>query len=412
MTRHKTPAGGERPADGVMSREGISEREDLILAPYAMKAKNSKGRVHDEHETQYRGSTRGVYQRDRDRIIHCTAFRRLEYKTQVFVNHEGDNYRTRLTHTLEVAQIAHGIARALRLNEDLTEAVALAHDLGHTPFGHSGEEALRELMAGHGGFEHNSHGLRIVDKLERRYPNFPGLNLSYEVRECIAKHSTRHDVPSPSEFDPSRRLLLEGQAVDAADEIAFSNHDVEDGLRAGMITPEQLDGLALWREAVACANDAFKEIDTTVKPTQVITFLIHILTIDLLRNSARDIAEAGVASAADVQACEKKLIGFSAEMQSKKRELENFLYDNLYRHYRVARMANKAQRFITELFQEYVRRPDQLPPPCQDRIKEEVAEGLSREDALPRAVCDYLAGMTDRYAQEEYLRLFYPFERV
>jgi len=395
-----------------MSRESISEREDAILAPYAMKAKHSKGRVHDEHETQYRGSTRGVYQRDRDRIIHCTAFRRLEYKTQVFVNHEGDNYRTRLTHTLEVAQIARGIARALRLNEDLTEAVALAHDLGHTPFGHSGEEALRELMAGHGGFEHNSHGLRIVDKLERRYPNFPGLNLSYEVRECIAKHSTRHDTPSPSEFDPSLRPLLEGQAVDAADEIAYSNHDVEDGFRAGMITLEQLDGLALWREAVACANEAFKDIDTTVKPTQVITFLIHILTIDLLRNSARDIAAAGVASAEDVQACERKLVGFSAEMQAKKRELENFLFDNLYRHYRVARMANKAQRFITELFREYVSRPDQLPPSCQDRVREEVAGGLSREDALPRAVCDYLAGMTDRYAQEEYLRLFYPFERV
>jgi len=398
--------------DGILSREDIAEREDRLFAPYAMKAKNTRGRVHDEQGTKYRGATRGVYQRDRDRIIHCTAFRRLEYKTQVFVNHEGDNYRTRLTHTLEVAQIARGIARALRLNEDLTEAIALAHDLGHTPFGHSGEDALHELMDGRGGFEHNTHGLRIVDRLEHRYPNFPGLNLTYEVRESIAKHTTSHDAPLSTEFDPSRQMLLEGQVVDAADEIAFDNHDIEDGLRAGIVTPDQLDRLELWREAAGCAEAAFEHLDRPVRPTQVITFLIHILTIDLLGHTAQRIREAGVTSAEDVQTCGERLVGFSPGTKQKKQELEKFLFDNLYRHYRVQRMANKAKRFIIELFQEYTRDPNQLPPHHQARIEEEAAGGLNRDDALHRVVCDYIAGMTDRYAQEEYKRLFYPFEKV
>ncbi len=398
--------------NGILSSEDIAEREDAMLAPYAMKARNTRGRVHDEREAEYRGTTRGVYQRDRDRIIHCTAFRRLEYKTQVFVNHEGDNYRTRLTHTIEVSQIARGIARALRLNEDLAEAVALAHDIGHTPFGHSGEDALRELMAGHGGFEHNTHGLRIVDKLERRYPNFTGLNLTYEVRECIARHTTSHDIPSPTELDPARQPLLEGQAVNAADEIAFNNHDVEDGFRAGIITTDQLNEIELWRDAVARADEAFKQVEDAVKPTQIITFLIHILTIDLLDNSARRIREAGVASAEDVQSYGSKLIEFSPGMQRKKKQLEEFLFANVYRYYRVQRMANKAMRFIIEMFREYVRQPDQLPPSPQAQIEEEVAAGSSRDDAVHRVVCDYIAGMTDRYAQDEYKRFFHPFERV
>ena len=276
----KTPAA----MPGLLARRDMEERETALLAPYGMHSANSQGREHDEGGLKARGIYRSAYQRDRDRIIHCTAFRRLEYKTQVFVNHEGDNFRTRLTHTLEVSQISRGIARALRLNEDLTEAVALAHDLGHTPFGHSGEDALHELMAAHGGFEHNTHGLRIIDRIEHRYPNFPGLNLSYEVRECVAKHSTRHDSPMPTEFDASSQTLLEGQAVDAADEIAYNNHDVEDGVRAGIIKPDQLGELELWREASGRADEAFRGMGHDVKPTQVITFLIHILTIQYMNS--------------------------------------------------------------------------------------------------------------------------------
>jgi len=401
-----------RADQSILSQEAIAEREDDLLAPYAMKAKNTRGRQHDERETRYRGAYRGIYQRDRDRVIHCTAFRRLEYKTQVFVNHEGDNYRTRLTHTLEVTQISRGIARALRLNEDLTEAVALAHDLGHTPFGHSGEDALRELMEGHGGFEHNIHGLRIVDHLERRYPNFPGLNLTYEVRECIARHATQHDNPPPAEFGSSGQPLLEGQVVDAADEIAYDNHDVEDGLLAGIIDPAQLEQLELWREAAARARAAFKTLPAPALPSQIVTFLINILVTDLLENSAREIARAGVRTAADAQAASRRLITFSADIQPKKKALETFLFDNLYRHYRVQRMASKAKHFIAELFQQYVEHPNLLPTDRQDQIGEEAAGGRTEEDACYRVVCDYIAGMTDRYAQEEYKRLFYPFERV
>jgi len=413
MTAPETQPPADRPApSGVLSREEIEAREEATLAPHAMKGRNSRGRVHDERETTYRGATRGLYQRDRDRVIHCTAFRRLEYKTQVFVNHEGDNYRTRLTHTLEVAQIARGIARALRLNEDLTEAAALAHDLGHTPFGHSGEDALRELMADHGGFEHNTHSLRIVDQLEHRYPNFPGLNLTYEVRECIAKHTTAHDSPSPTEFDPRRQALLEGQAVDAADEIAFNNHDLDDGLRAGIVKADQLKELDLWRQAAGMAEAALPHLERPARPTQVITFLIHILTIDLLRNSVEQIAAAGVGSAEDVQTCDRRLIGFSREMEPRKKELEEFLFANLYQHYRVQRMANKAKRFLIELFQEYIREPRQLPPSFQARIDEEIAADQSPDETLYRVVCDYIAGMTDRYAQDDYQRLFVPFERV
>jgi dGTPase len=396
----------------LVSREDITERETSTLAPWAMKSADTRGRVHDEGPTTYRGATRGIYQRDRDRIIHCTAFRRLEYKTQVFVNHEGDNYRTRLTHTLEVAQISRGIARALRLNEDLTEAVALAHDLGHTPFGHSGEDALHELMKDHGGFEHNTHGLRIIDHLENRYPNFPGLNLSYEVRESVAKHSTRHDSPMPNEFDPSTHALLEGQAVDAADEIAYNNHDVEDGVRAKIIKPGQLGELELWREAAGRADEAFRDMGHDIKPTQVVTFLIHILTIDLLENSIEQIRAAGVGSVADVQACGHKLIGFSESTRAKKRQLEDFLLESFYRHQRVQRMASESKRCITELFDAYIADPALLTPSNQTRMENEIAGGMSREDALHRVVGDYVAGMTDRFALKETERLFHPSDKV
>jgi len=407
-----TPADPDALHTDLVCREDLVERERQTLAPWAMKSGDSRGRSHDEAGATYRGATRSVYQRDRDRVIHCTAFRRLEYKTQVFVNHEGDNFRTRLTHTLEVSQIARGIARALRLNEDLTEAVALAHDLGHTPFGHSGEDALHELMAGHGGFEHNTHGLRIIDKLEHRYPNFPGLNLTFEVRECVAKHTTRHDSPMPTEFDPKTRAPLEGQVVDAADEIAYNNHDIEDGVRAGILEPDQLGRIALWREAAGRADKAFGDLDRPPEPSQIITFLIHILTMDLLETSSERIRAAGVRSAADIQACGEHLICFSDEIQAKKRELEDFLFQNLYHHYRVQRMSDKAKRFVVELFGAYLGKPGLLSPKHQARIEDEARGGLSEGDALHRVVCDYIAGMTDRFAQQEYKRLFHPFERV
>lgn len=238
------PAGGVR----VVTREGLERREIETLAPYAMRSAESEGRRYEEPAPRYRT----CYQRDRDRIIHCKAFRRLEYKTQVFLNHEGDHYRTRLTHTIEVAQIGRTIARALGLNEDLTEAVSLAHDVGHTPFGHSGEDALRELMADHGGFEHNAHGLRVVDVLESQYPGFPGLNLTYEVRESIVKHRTRWDHPSAEGFREGPPLL-EAQAVEVADSIAYDNHDLQDGLEAGILAPGELKQVELWREAEQAA---------------------------------------------------------------------------------------------------------------------------------------------------------------
>ena len=393
----------------LLSQEDMADREKEFLAPYAMHAKDSRGRVHDESETSFRGAYRGLYQRDRDRIIHCTAFRRLEYKTQVFVNHEGDHYRTRLTHTLEVAQIARGIARALRLNEDLAEAIALAHDLGHTPFGHSGEDALRELMADYGGFEHNVHGLRIVDLLERRYPNFHGLNLTHEIRESMAKHATRHDRPVPAGFD-TKRAILEAQTVDCADEIAYNNHDVEDGLLAGIISVKQINDLALWQMATERAAKAFKSLP--FNPAQTVTFLINILVTDLLENTMRNIERAGVKTSDDVRNCGTKLVSFSDKIKAAKTELEDFLNTELYQHYRVQRMANKAKRFIEDMFKEYTREPNQLPPEHQKRRAEEIEAGTPAASALPRVVCDYIAGMTDRFAQDEYKRLFYPFERV
>ncbi len=283
----------------MLSRKEIEEREYNILAPYAMKSRESKGRVHKEKEHTYRS----VYQRDKDRIIYSTAFRRLEYKTQVFVNHEGDYYRTRLTHTLEVAQIAKSIARALRLNEDLAEAIALAHDVGHTPFGHAGEDALRELMEKHGGFEHNAHGLRVVDILEERYPDFPGLNLSYEVREGIAKHSTFFDRPTiileVKGFDKAGLPLLETQAVDIADEIAYDNHDLDDGITSGMIKEQALEKIGLWKEASSVIDKKFPTLSREKRKYQVIRTLINTQVTDLIEESERNIEKFNIKSAGE-----------------------------------------------------------------------------------------------------------------
>ena len=383
----------------LMSREALEEREQHILAPYAAHSAQSQGRAHPEPEHPYRT----CYQRDRDRVIHSTAFRRLEYKTQVFVNHEGDYYRTRLTHTLEVAQIARTIARALALNEDLVEAVALAHDLGHTPFGHSGEDALRELMREHGGFEHNLHGLRVVDTLEHRYVQFPGLNLTREVREAMAKHRTRYDHPPPSEFDDGLQAPLEAQVVEAADTIAYDSHDLDDALKAGLVQEEDLAGVALWELAAERAEREFGGLSPESRRVQVVRFLINQEATGLLEQTCANLETAGVTSPEEVRQAARPLVEFDRAMRELQAELQEFLMERVYRHYRVVRMATKARRFIEELFTAYIQSPEQLP---------ESALRLRQEDGLHRVVCDYIAGMTDRYAQDEHLKLFAPFERV
>ncbi len=382
----------------MVGREELERRESETLAPYAMKSAESEGRRYDEPEPRYRT----CYQRDRDRIIHCKAFRRLEYKTQVFLNHEGDHYRTRLTHTIEVAQIARTIARALGLNEDLTEAVSLAHDVGHTPFGHSGEDVLRELMADHGGFEHNAHGLRVVDVLEHQYPGFPGLNLTYEVRESIAKHHTRWDQPSAAGFREGPPLL-EAQAVEVADSIAYDNHDLQDGLEAGILDAGELQQVDLWREAEQVVLDRYGEIPQDQQTKQAIRYLIDLLVTDVVECSRSLIEERAISSWGDVVRQEGNLVRFSDGLEARKRALEDFLHESLYKDYRVVRMTNNARRFVRAIFEAYVQDPRQLPPQ-QQRWAEEVG--------CHQAVCDYVAGMTDRYAQEQYRQLFHPYQRL
>ena len=395
MAGRRAPA----PTTSILTREAIEEREEQTLAPYAAKSRHSRGRKHPEPEHPLRT----VYQRDRDRIVHSTAFRRMEYKTQVFVNHEGDYYRTRLTHTLEVAQISRTIARILGLNEDLVEAVALAHDLGHTPFGHSGEQELAEQMKDHGGFEHNRHGLRVVEKLERRYPNFPGLNLSWEVREAIAKHTTRHDRPAIPQYDDGAQPLLEAQAVEVADEIAYNNHDLDDGLTAGLLSHRDLEEVEAWRVAARRVDEQQPGLDRRLRQRQIIIRLINTQVTDLVETTVARIAERGIASPEDVRSAGERLFAFSPAMDRQKKELEAFLHEKLYHHYRVVRMMSKAKRFIRELFQAYLADPRQLPDHYRQAAKTE---------GLHRVICDYIAGMTDRYAQDEYKKLFYPYERV
>ena len=382
----------------MLTRHDFEDREIRELAPWAAKSAESRGRVHPEPEHQYRT----VYQRDRDRVVHSTAFRRLEYKTQVFLTHEGDFFRTRLTHTIEVAQIARTLARALNLNEDLTEAIALAHDLGHTPFGHSGEEALRDLMKDHGGFEHNRHGVRIIDYLEHPYPQFRGLNLTYEVRECMAKHATRYDQPTHDGFDGGPPPL-EGQVVEIADSIAYDSHDLDDAIAMGIATTADLRDMAIFRQAAADFERNLADLSDDQRIRRIAKLLIDLMVTDVLATSEKAIRDAGVQSVADVRAAGGRLIRISEGLEPKVRELERFLMDRVYRHYRVARMMTKAKRFIREIFKAYQDNPDQLPPTYRARAEQE---------GLECAIRDYVAGMTDRYAQDEYQRLYEPFERV
>ena len=376
------------------------ERPDL--APYASRSELSFGRQHDE---QFKDD-RPAFERDRDRIIHCAAFRRLEYKTQVFVNHEGDYYRTRLTHSLEVAQISRGIARRLGLNEDLVEALSLAHDLGHTPFGHTGEDALNRLMADYGGFEHNRQSLRIVERLEERYPQFDGLNLTWETREGIIKHSSDYDKPDSSvlpRYRPDLRPGLEAQIIDLADEIAYNNHDIDDGLKAGYLQPEELTQVDLWQHTYLGVKQKYPALSGERLIYQTISHLIGFLILDLVETTKGNLAAAGVCSVDDVRNHPGPLVMFSAETTEKNRQLKRFLYARLYRHYKVERMRIKAERFLTRIFESYLDCPTLLPWNYQQRFAEHGRE---------RVICDYVAGMTDRFAQDEYKRLFEPFERV
>jgi len=382
----------------LVDRKALEEREDRFLAPYGMRSAKSRGRRHLEPDDPNRTS----YQRDRDRVIHSSSFRRLEYKTQVFVNHEGDNYRTRLTHSLEGAQIGRSVARSLALNEDLTECLVLGHDLGHTPFGHSGEKVMAELMADHGGFEHNRQTLRILEVLEERYPKFPGLNLTWEVREGIIKHQPESDAHAPAEYAPGEAPTLEAQLVDFVDEIAYNNHDIDDGLSSGMITVEKIRAVTLFREAYEeVAAERIR--GERLMRHQTVRRIISRCTRDLVTTSLKSFRDANVGSVEDVRRAGRRLVGYSPEMARLVKELKEFLFTNLYRHYRVVRMGDKAGRVLRDLFLSYVGEPLQLPPHYQERIP---------RDGVHRVVCDYIAGMTDRFAVDEHRKLFDPLVRV
>jgi len=373
----------------------LEELEDKALAPYGMRSKNSKGRAYLDGEPEYRTA----FQRDRDRILHTTAFRRLEYKTQVFINYEGDYFRTRLTHTLEVAQIGRTLARALGGNEDLVEAICLAHDLGHSPFGHSGEVALNRLMKDAGGFDHNKQSLRIVTELEQRYPEFPGLNLTWEVREGMVKHESEYDISDARDFSPDLRGNLETQICNVADELAYTTHDLDDGLRSGLVTPHMLDGIALWetlKETYHWRGPALDDLERH----RMIRQLVGLLVTDMVQATDKRLKESGAKSALDLQKLSYNVIGFSDDMRRRNRELKDFLYQNLYRHYRVMRMQVKAEQIISSLFNAYREEPAILPGQYQK---------LAPMRGLERTICDYIAGMTDRFAIEEHQRLFDPF---
>lgn len=406
------------------TRGEIEEFERKWLAAYAEKAADSRGRDYPSKEHPYRTA----FQKDRDRIMYTTAFRRLQYKTQVFVNYEGDYYRTRLTHTHEAAQIARTVARALRANEDLAEAITLAHDLGHSPFGHSGEVTLDRLMlermgvdhtdpANRGrGFNHTVQTLRIVERLEKRWPAFHGLNLTWETREGIVKHATEYDEVGPEwrdRFEPNKRGSIESQIVNYADELTYSAHDLDDGLRSGLLSPDMptLERVALWREVVEAVSEPYSELTRH----RLIRELIDCLITDLVETSAARIAEAAPQSPDDVRNWPENLISISPAMAEKVRELKDFLLANLYRHPRVIRMFRKAERTVTALFEAFEEDYRQLPPKIRDRLLEVCPDArLGGPLSLPayRIIADYIAGMTDRFALQEYKRLFDPYERA
>jgi dGTPase len=373
--------------------------EEDTLAPYAMRAASSRGRRHPEDEHPFRSPL----QRDRDRIIHSRAFRRLEYKTQVFVNHEGDHFRTRLTHSIEVSQVARTVASALGLNGTMAEALSLSHDLGHTPFGHLGEEVLHRLMHDHGGFNHNRQSLRIVEHLEERYPEFHGLNLTYEIREGIAKHSGPCDpriAPEYAEYHPEEQPPLEAQMIDIADEIAYQHHDVDDGVESGLLDPIVLaEAVPLWGEAWRASVSQYPSAVRRQQVTVALRHMIDRLVTDLVETSRAAIAASRVASVDDVRRLPAPIMGLSPGMARLNRELKRHLHEHLYRHERIERTKDKARRILESLFERYRDDVDLLPEEHRAKV-----QALGRE----RVICDYIAGMTDRYAMDDYRRLFEP----
>jgi len=388
------------------ARESFAAGASVPLAPYAAHDATTRGRRHPEPDPEYRGQ----YQRDRDRIVHSNAFRRLVYKTQVFVNHEGDLYRTRITHSLEVAQIARTIARALGLHETLTEAICLAHDLGHTPFGHAGQDALNESMRDYGGFEHNLQTLRVVDELEERYAEFPGLNLTFETREGILKHCSLQNARQLG--DVGERFLnrqqpsLEAQLANLADEIAYNNHDVDDGLRAGLIQVEELSQVSLFAREYATVHERYPEAPPRRKIHETIRRMIDRIVQDVIRTTAASLEQAAPRSIDEVRAAPGRLVLMSDAVRMEHVELKQFLRERVYRHYRVLRMTTKARRVLHELFEVLMKDVALLPPEHRDAaIRGEASDGAN---GRARVVADYVAGMTDRYAILEHRRLFYP----
>jgi dGTPase len=383
----------------IYGREKREELEGLTVAPYALQSATSRGRVYPEQEA----TTRTAFERDRDRIIHTTAFRRLEYKTQVFVFYEGDHYRTRLTHTLEVAQLGRSLARGLGGNELLAEAICLAHDLGHPPFGHAGEHILNELMHNHGGFNHNTQSYRVVTELEQRYPDFRGLNLTYETREGMIKHETDYDSSDASDYEPQKRASLEAQIANLADEMAYNAHDLDDGLRAGLFAPYDLEELAIWRELKEHVGWSAYPRFTPILRHEIIRELIGWSVANVLSNTEAALDEFGIDSPQKVQTHGSNIVSYSADFGLKIKALKKFLFERMYRHYRLVRMQEKAERFISAMFNAYLKEPEMLPTAVQERLQDTV---------LHRAITDYIAGMTDRYALDEWQKLFDPSRRV
>lgn len=381
------------------NRQTLEQNEAQILAPFALLSQNSRGRVHPDHEPDYRTT----FQRDRDRVVHSAAFRRLEYKTQVFVNDAGDYYRTRLTHTLEVAQIGRTLARALRVNEDLVEVICLAHDLGHPPFGHAGEKILDALTQDYGGFNHNHQSYRVVTELERRYPQWMGLNLTYETLEGIAKHETEYDLSKFAQLDPSTRGSVEAQIANIVDELAYNAHDLDDGLQSGLIVPDQLSELEIWRELCERLNWKGQVMDEITRH-RFIREQIGLQVDDVLQTTVKNLEALNPKSPEDIQKHHSNVVMHSPRFTAANRALKNFLYQNMYYHYLIIRMAKRAEHFVTEIFNSYVAEPRQLPTEYRVLVEQE-------QEAVHRVVADYIACMTDRGAMLEYRRLFDPLTR-
>lgn len=381
----------------------------LPLASYACRPDQSKGRIYEENES----ASRTCFQRDRDRIIHTSAFRRLKDKTQVFVYHEGDHYRTRLSHTLEVSQIARSLARALMVNEDLAEGVALAHDLGHTPFAHTGEDVLKECMAPYGGFEHNDQSLRVLTRLERKYHRWPGLNLTWETLEGVVKHNgpvagplpvTLAEIQKQTDLRLNTYASVEAQCAALADDIAYNNHDVEDGLRAGMFGLKDLEKIMLLNEVISGVRAAYPDIAEHYLVQEMIREMIGAMVVDVLEEAGRRIQALQPNNPDDIRHAPHAVVAFSSVMYEKVEELRSFLFDRMYRHHTVMRVRLKVERIIQELFDAFLERPLLLPEHWQRRVEE--AGGMLDRTAHARIVCDYIAGMTDRYALREHERLF------